>query len=452
MSDYKKQIGQILNTTYCLTVYRDIFSDPVLSNYKELLGLVAGEKYSAVEQCFAFLDKLLALPAEGCQRGIDIFRDHLLNTLVGQENSFSLAAESKNKHCFENLLVNAVKNDLSLLQRVYEFDLLILLKFIEKQYSLFDIFPPFDNFYPDDSDREEHSDYYRLKKAEVKKILSLSSKWSNEVETLHAFYNSAGSGIFGRYWAFRWNARGKGSGLCGIARPDPIKIDDLVGYEDQKKEIIRNTRQFIAGLGANNILLYGDRGTGKSSTIKSLVHIFGADGLRIVEVSKHDLLSLHAITLIIDCRPQKFIIFIDDLSFEEDETIYKELKALLEGSIAKPPENVLVYATSNRRNLVREYFRDRLADEVGSQDTYQEKLSLADRFGIKLVYSAPGKDEYLRTVEEMAQKNGIAMGRAELHELALRWVLWHNARSGRTAKQFINDLKGKLGILGMKSS
>jgi len=221
-------------------------------------------------------------------------------------------------------------------------------------------------------------------------------------------------------------------------------MEDLVGLEDQQEEIIRNTRQFIEGLPANNILLYGDRGTGKSSTIKSLIYIFGSEGLRLIEISKHDILNLHRVIRQVRGRGQKFIIFIDDLSFEESETEYKELKALLEGSIEKPPENVLVYATSNRKNLIREYFSDREADEVGAMETYQEKLSLADRFGIKLVFPTPGQKEYLDTVAEIARNSGIDMDRSKLDKLALEWVMWHNSRSGRTARQFVNDLIGRL--------
>jgi uncharacterized protein len=280
----------------------------------------------------------------------------------------------------------------------------------------------------------------------LKRSFVYTTNWSDNIRDLHGFYRKTGSGDFGRYWAFKWNGNSERPGMNGVANPDSIRLDDLIGYESQKQEILRNTGQFVKGFSANNMLLYGDRGTGKSSTIKSLIHIFGAEGLRIIEVSKHDLLCLHQIVAEVEGRAQKFIIFIDDLSFEEDETEYKDLKALLEGSINKPPVNVLVYATSNRRNLVREYFSDRDGDEVGRQDTYEEKLSLADRFGIKLVYSAQNKQEYLSTVEDMAVKSGIRMEKDELHELALRWVLWHNARSGRTARQFIEDLKGRLDI------
>lgn len=435
----------VLKAIQCLTLYRDIFKDPILLDFKELLGQVAEKRKSAVETCFDMLAKLLARPTSNNLSDIDLFRNHLLDSITGSENAFSLAAEGEIYANLDSLLLEALKHDLRLLKVVYDFDLLLLLRHIRKLYHLDEYFPGFEHLKANVSSENSHMGYYGCEQAAIKHCLACGADWSEDTEKLHAFLHKTGSGIFGRFWAFRWNALGEGSGLCGVAKPDPIRIKDLVGYEDQKKEITRNTRQFVDGRRANNVLLYGDRGTGKSSTIKSLVHLFGRQGLRLLEISKHDLLSLHSVVAAINGRPQRFIIFIDDLSFEEDETEYKELKALLEGSVAKPPENVLVYATSNRRNLVREYFGDRVTDEVGVQDTYQEKLSLADRFGIKLVYPAPGKLEFLNIVEDMAAKSGIKIDRSELHELATRWVLWHNARSGRTARQFIDDLKGRLG-------
>ncbi len=454
------EVQKIRDAIDCLTVYREVFEDPVLVLFREILELTLDGDPKAVRNFYSFYGMLLGLDRNKSLPGVNIFKDHLLNVLLGSENIFSWAAEKGKPGggLPDCLLVRAVKNDLRLLKIICDFDLTSLAKLLEDEHGLSGIAPEPGSLGDTDSSAgpagdapqldELYPQYYFQARAQIKQTLAASANWVCYTGELQAFYRKTGSGRFGRYWAFRWHSRGTGSGsdsgLVGIAKPDQIRMEDLVGYDDQKQQILLNTEQFVHGYSANNVLLYGDRGTGKSSTIKSLIHRFGPQGLRIIEITKHDLHFLHQVADLISNRAQKFIIFIDDLSFEEDETEYKELKALLEGSIEKPPENVLVYATSNRRNLVREYFSDRQSDEVGKQDTYQEKLSLADRFGIKLVYSVPNQDQYLKTVEEIAEKCGIAMNQGQLHELALRWALWHNARSGRTARQFVNDLKGRL--------
>ena len=271
-----------------------------------------------------------------------------------------------------------------------------------------------------------------------------SIEWDRNIDVLAKFYHEKGCGIFARYWAFKWENSENGGRLVGISEPDPITLNELIGYEEQKQQVLRNTRQFVQGFGANNMLLYGDRGTGKSSTIKALVHEFGQEGLRMVEVTKDQLMSLPEILVKFNDRPYRFIIFVDDLSFEEHETEYKYLKAVLEGSLEPAPENVLIYATSNRRHLIREYHSDRVQDEVRAQDTLQEKLSLSDRFGITVIYPSPDQEEYLKIVQGIAGSRGIDVEPEQLRQMALKWELWHNRRSGRTAKQFIEDLLGRL--------
>ncbi len=446
MAEMLKKTERVLRAINCLTLYRNVFDDPVLLTFREVLELILGKDPSVVSKYHLLIGMLIGLKRENALAELDIFKNHLLDLSMSIENAFSLASEQLEYEEIDELYIRAVENDLRLLQLVYDFDLIAIGDFLSGSYGLGEFTPSLGKMSASQSASAGHPAYYFQEKTRLKRSFVYSTNFSDSIRDLHGFYRKTGSGVFGRYWAFKWNGNSEHSGLSGLANPDPIQLDDLVGYESQKQEILRNTGQFVKGFSANNMLLYGDRGTGKSSTIKSLIHIFGAEGLRIIEVSKHDLLCLHHIVAAVEGRAQKFIIFIDDLSFEEDETEYKDLKALLEGSINKPPVNVLVYATSNRRNLVREYFGDRDGDEVGRQDTYEEKLSLADRFGIKLVYSAQNKQEYLRTVEDMAMKSGIRMEKEELHELALRWVLWHNARSGRTARQFIEDLKGQLDI------
>ncbi|MCL6635108.1 MAG: ATP-binding protein [Peptococcaceae bacterium] len=201
-------------------------------------------------------------------------------------------------------------------------------------------------------------------------------------------------------------------------------------------------------LPANNVLLYGDRGTGKSSTVKALLNHYRDRGLRLVEVAKGDLNGFALIARQLRDRPQRFIIFVDDLSFEESEVAYKELKAVLEGGLESRPANVLIYATSNRRHLVREHFSDRAAPagpdgEVRGNDTVQEKLSLADRFGITVLFTSPDRALYLDIVRGLAKQRGISLAEGELERRALLWEAWHNGRSGRTARQFVDQISGR---------
>jgi len=443
---YRDEIQQTLTAIDCLTVYRRVFEGGALSQLREVLRFTLDGDRAAVEKCFSFIGDLLDLSHNGALEDIDLYKNHLLDRLLEDENVFSLKSEQVEPGPVNGFLLEAVKNDLGLLKKAYDFNLLRLMDCLDEEHGLAGFRPCFENLNGNSIPATAHPQFYFHKRKQAKERLADGADWTACLGHLRGYYREVGSGIFGRYWAFKWYEYGMEGALAGVANPDPIRLEDLVGYEDQKKEILRNTGQFVRGYGANNMLLYGDRGTGKSSTIKSLVHIFGPEGLRVVEVSRHDLLGLHRIIRAIEGRAQKFILFIDDLSFEENETEYKDLKALLEGSIQKPPGNVLVYATSNRRNLIREYFSERVADEVGKQDTCQEKLSLADRFGIKLVYSTPDQKKYLQTVKELAQKSGVDLDEVKLCDLALKWALWQNSRSGRTARQFVNDLKGRLAL------
>lgn len=259
----------------------------------------------------------------------------------------------------------------------------------------------------------------------------------NNADDVAKYYRENGCGIYGAYRAFRW----LDGEIVGVENPDPIEFEDLVGYEDEHRIVIDNTERFLRGLPASNILLYGDRGTGKSSTVKAVLNMYYKRGLRLIEVSRQDLLDLNKIISFISKRGLKFILFLDDLSFEENETEYKILKSTLEGGIEKLPTNVLIYATSNRRHMIKEYLTDNAQSEIHSLDTKQEKLSLADRFGITVTFTSPGKEEYLKIVESLAQKYHIDLDRDTLIRESMRWSSWHNGMSPRTARQFIDHLR-----------
>jgi predicted AAA+ superfamily ATPase len=220
-----------------------------------------------------------------------------------------------------------------------------------------------------------------------------------------------------------------------------------VAYEREREPLIRNTERFLAGLPAHHALLYGLPGTGKSSTVKAIMNEYAHQGLRLIEVKKEDLAELQVVLEVLGGRGQRFVLFVDDLSFEEHEVEYKALKALLEGSAEEPPENVRLYATSNRRNLIRETFSERessAGDDVHARDTMQEKLSLAGRFGLRLTFPSPDQARYLKIVAGLCRERSLAIPAEDLRERALLWDRWHAGRSGRTARQFVDELEAEL--------
>jgi len=252
--------------------------------------------------------------------------------------------------------------------------------------------------------------------------------------------------VFENHMAFRWERHREGGTLVPVAHPHLFDLDDLVGVDEAKGEVVRNTAQFVAGFPANNVLLWGERGTGKSSCIKGLLRPFAPKRLRLVEVQKGDLLQITDILRLLRGAPWRFILFCDDLAFDEGEVSYRELKAILEGGIEARPENVLLYATSNRRHLMPEPMTDNLGREIHPEEAISEKLSLADRFGLTLSFYSFSQDTYLSIVEHYAERLGLAIGRDELRTEALRWALFKGQRSGRSARQFMDDLAGRLAM------
>ncbi len=263
------------------------------------------------------------------------------------------------------------------------------------------------------------------------------------LQWLTQWYSQHGVGLFGGATFLSWDASMKK--LLPVAAPDSITLAQLIGYESQKQELRDNTTQLLHGLPSNNILLYGDRGTGKSSLVKAMGNLFADQGLRIIEMSKDDLADFPQLLHCLQGRGLKFIIFVDDLSFEPAESQYKHLKAILEGGLASRPQHIVIYATSNRRHLIRETMAER-NDDVHFNDAIQEKLSLADRFGLTITFSSPDQGDYLNIVKGIAKQRGLAIDDAELVRRAVQWERFQNGRSGRTAKQFVDQLQGQLGL------
>lgn len=276
--------------------------------------------------------------------------------------------------------------------------------------------------------------------------LQQDTDWGEAVPELAAYYRRQGTGLFAEFRALRWQS----SGLVGIAHPDPVQLSELVGYERQRQLLVQNTEHLLAGYRALHVLLYGSRGSGKSSLVKGLLHAYGDSGLRLIEVAKSNLYDLPQVVDRLRDLPQKFIIFVDDLSFEEDDDAYKALKVVLEGNLTARPQNVVVYATSNRRHLIREFFGDRPrpqdSDEVQAWDTVQEKLSFSDRFGLTLTFEPADQETYLAMVRHLAAQAQLDLAPAQLEYRALQWATRHNGRSGRTARQFVDFLQAELAI------
>lgn len=258
------------------------------------------------------------------------------------------------------------------------------------------------------------------------------------------FYKEFGVGKLGLHKAFRVAHDEEGVHIVPITKIAHVQLDELVGYESAKKKLIDNTEAFVKGRRANNCLLFGDAGTGKSSSIKAILNKYYDQGLRMIEVYKHQFQDLNDVIAHIKNRNYKFIIYMDDLSFEEFEIEYKYLKAVIEGGLERKPDNVLIYATSNRRHLIRESFRDKEErdEELHTNDTVQEKLSLVARFGVTIYFGKPAKKEFQEIVRQLAKRNGIEMDEEKLLLEANRWELNHGGMSGRTAQQFIDYLLG----------
>lgn len=285
------------------------------------------------------------------------------------------------------------------------------------------------------------------------KVQALSKKLADAksdeefFEAVTGFYKDYGVGMFGLNKAFRISNNPDGSVKFNpINNMDKVTLDDLVGYEIQKKKLVDNTEAFVAGRKANNCLLFGDSGTGKSTSIKAIVNQYYDQGLRMIEIYKHQFKDLSEVIARIKNRNYKFIIYMDDLSFEEFEIEYKFLKAVIEGGVETKPDNILIYATSNRRHLIKETWNDRNDMEVNNgmhkSDTMEEKMSLVNRFGCQICYSKPSQQEYFDIVINLARRSGVTMSDEKLKQEANKWELSHGGISGRTAQQFVNYCLG----------
>jgi predicted AAA+ superfamily ATPase len=446
-----------------LSVLRGVLADDVGSAFLELLEALSTEESPArIGGVYGRLFALLADEAELSTEPLvgDAWQNHLLDRLLETETPFSRKAQRAGVDGLGPSLLAQVRRDLEALQALFTLDAARLARAAAHAANAdpADVWVPWDRFTPLTNGGGPLAPASHA----LKVRLAASDDWASLAEPLAQQYARIGAGPFGRYRAFRWvrdDGQGAGRGpdhgrLVGVAWPDPIRLDQLVGYDRERALVLQNTEQFLAGFAANSVLLYGDRGTGKSSTVKALLNEHAGRGLRLVEVSRDDLGDFPWIIQQLRDRPERFILFVDDLSFDEGERDYRGLKAVLEGSVEARPSNVVLYATSNRRHLVQERWTDRestLSAEVHGQDTMQEKLSLSDRFGIRVVFPSPDQRRYLAVVEALASQRRLALDPEILRRRALQWAEWHNGRSGRTARQFVDHLEGELGLAACTS-
>jgi uncharacterized protein len=408
-------------------VLRGVLDAAVVRDFLELMGLLEGGKPDpgGVAIVFGRLWAELALAEERLLP--DAWQSFLVGRMLDDENAFSLGAERGE---VSSSVLRQAGRDLLTLREMFAWDAEALLGRVESTVpSLAGVWVPWSDPAPED-ESPRHT---------IARKLSAAENWEACVQLLADYFARHGAGPFSRHRVFQW----RGGRLRAVVRPDPVRLEGLISYEREREPLILNTERFLSGLPAHHALLYGPPGTGKSSTVKAVLNQYADSGLRLVEVKKEDLADLASVLENLRGRGPRFVVFVDDLSFEEHEVEYKALKALLEGSVEDPPQNVKIYATSNRRNLIRESFSDREDDDVHAHDTMQEKLSLAARFGLRLTFPAPNQSRYLEIVAGIARDRGLKIPREALQERALLWDRWHAGRSGRTAKQLIDELEAE---------
>ena len=427
----RKYLSNLPLRTLGISLFRGVLDSPAARDFVLLLELLSEErpKPAAVADTFGRLWEELAVDSGTLLP--DAWQSYLVGRILNDENPFSLGAERGTP---STSVVEQARRDLRTLQELFEIEAGPLLDMVERAVPGLKVWVPWT-----DPDLETEDSY----RGALARKLAAADDWGACTELLTDFYARYGAGAFGCYRAFRWRE----GGLHPVPNPDSVRLAQLVGYENDRKPLLENTERFLAGLPAHHALLYGLPGTGKSSTVKAVANEYSDYGLRLVEVAKEDLGDLPQVLDKLRNRGPRFVLFVDDLSFEEHEVEYKSLKALLEGSIEEPPENVRLYATSNRRNIIRESFADREgngSDDVHARDTMQEKLSLVARFGLRITFPTPDQKQYLEIVRGLIRERGVQVSETALVEQALLWDRWHAGRSGRTARQFVDELEAGL--------
>lgn len=425
-----------------LLIYGDMPKDSILMELSSIIREFKGENYKKDEIITRIYHQVKRILEVSTDYGFDrnLWHNYLTYLLITNENPFSLTCEKVGAN--DGSVNYFAKNDFKQFMKLFDYDF----KPMEEELGI-DCF-------------EKLQNYKAIGKTELmynknvsEKVQSLSLKLENAKDEneffdyVTEFYKQYGVGMFGLNKAFRIKDGDGPLEFHAINNMDKVVLDDLVGYEIQKKKLVDNTEAFVQGRKANNCLLFGDSGTGKSTSIKAIVNEYYEQGLRMIEIYKHQFKDLSNVIAAIKNRNYKFIIYMDDLSFEDFEIEYKFLKAVIEGGVETKPENILIYATSNRRHLIKETWNDRSDVQVENgmhkSDTMEEKLSLVHRFGVTINYSKPTQKEYFEIAVELCRRLGVKLSDDEIKAEANKWELSHGGISGRTAQQFANYLAGQ---------
>ncbi|MDD7403934.1 MAG: ATP-binding protein [Butyribacter sp.] len=424
-----------------LVIYRNIKQDSILFRLADICQRFATKNYvkeDLITDIYVEINRLLDVAT---RYGFDhnLWHNYLAFLLAMSENPFTMVSEKVGAN--EGTVNEFAKSDFAIFKKLFDYDFSELER--ELEINCFDVILNYKAVV------KSEQIFNKSVSEKVQELSCAIEEAKDEVQMYQIvtdFYKRYGVGKFGLNKAFRISQNEEYGILSPITTTGDMTLDDLVGYESQKQKLIENTEAFVEGRKANNVLLFGDAGTGKSTSIKAILNQYYSRGLRMIEVYKHEFKDLSKVISEIKNRNYRFIIYMDDLSFEEFEIEYKYLKAVIEGGLETKPDNVLIYATSNRRHLIRETWSDRSdmsQDELHRSDTMQEKLSLVARFGVTIGYYKPSQKEYFNIVTTLAKKYPeIKLTDEELEAEANKWELSHGGISGRTAQQFINHLAG----------
>ena len=427
-----------------LVIYRNMGEDSILFRLADICQRFAAGNYikeNLITDIYVEIHRLLDIST---RYGFDknLWHNYLAFILAMSENPFTMVSEKVGAN--QGTVNEFAKSDFKIFKQLFDYDFSAM----EKELEI-NCFSVVTNYKAVVKSEQIFNRSVSEKVQELSDAIAQAADESALYNIITGFYQKYGVGKFGLNKAFRITEDEEYGILSPITTTGDMTLDDLVGYEEQKKKLMENTEAFVAGRKANNVLLFGDAGTGKSTSIKAILNQYYSRGLRMIEVYKHQFKDLSKVISEIKNRNYRFIIYMDDLSFEEFEIEYKYLKAVIEGGLETKPDNVLIYATSNRRHLIRETWSDRSdmsQDELHRSDTMQEKLSLVARFGVSIGYYKPSQKEYFNIVTTLAKKYPeITLTDEELRAEANKWELSHGGISGRTAQQFINHLAGTMG-------
>ena len=423
-----------------LMLYKNMEHEELLANMTFLMENCESDYYNKedmVSLLFTCMNELLEMTASHGFEG-NLWHSFLTFLLVNHENAYSKACEIRG--AVEGSINQIVLHDFTIIKEYFDFDFTV---FEELSCECIQALTEYESM---SGSGMLFNKRIRNRILELKTKLEAAATVECFKDAVTEFYKDYGVGKLGLHKAFRIKHQEDAlAEIVPISNIAHVHLDDLVGYKIAKQKLIDNTEAFLNGKEANNCLLYGDAGTGKSTSIKAIANQYYDRGLRLIEIYKHQFCDLNDVITQIKNRNYKFIIYMDDLSFEEFEIEYKYLKAVIEGGLEKKPDNVLIYATSNRRHLIRENFSDKeeIRQDMHTSDTVQEKLSLYTRFGVSIYFGSPTKKEFQEIVRSLAARNNIQMEDETLLLEANKWELSHGGLSGRTAQQFINYLLGK---------